>query len=207
MANISIGVSGLDGLQRMQEFLNPQLFAKAQRGGVLYAAKAVPPAVAKGITSAYNIRSSRVKQDISRFSLDPDGTSGTIRFSRRPPTLAQFNPRPGTRGHQPGLGRRMGWGPANPAGRPLTATVLKSQGRKAYVGAFTIAGANGNQLVVRKDSQGKLHAIYGPSIGSIYAGQSAIGQQLRADVEARIRDQYIKGFQRVLDSASRGFGG
>ena len=46
MASVSFQVTGLDQLQRMQAFLAPETFLKAQRGGISYALKAVSPAVA-----------------------------------------------------------------------------------------------------------------------------------------------------------------
>jgi len=205
MAPVSFQVTGLDQLQRMQAFLAPETFLKAQRGGISYALKAVSPAVAKGIGAAYNLKAARIKQDILSAKIDPGGLSATVRFSRRPPTLAAFNPKPGKRGHQPGLGRGMGWGRAKPKGKPLTALVVKGQGRRAYPGAFLATGASGNQLVMRRGPAGQLLAMHGPSIGSIFLGRSSIGPQLRADVQARINEQFIKGFQRVLDSAARGF--
>ena len=205
MASVSFQVTGLDQLQRMQAFLAPETFLKAQRGGISYALKAVSPAVAKGIGAAYNLKAARIKQDILSAKIDPGGLSATVRFSRRPPTLAQFSPKPGKRGHQPGLGRGMGWGRAKPQGKPLTALVVKAQGRRAYPGAFLATGASGNQLVLRRGPVGQLLAMHGPSIGSIFLGRSSIGPQLRMDVEARINEQFIKGFQRVLDSAARGF--
>jgi len=205
MASVSFQVTGLDQPQRMQAFLAPETFLKAQRGGISYALKAVSPAVAKGIGAAYNLKAARIKQDILSAKIDPGGLSATVRFSRRPPTLAAFNPKPGKRGHQPGLGRGMGWGKAKPQGKPLTALVVKGQGRRAYPGAFLATGASGNQLVMRRGPAGQLLAMHGPSIGSIFLGRSSIGPQLRMDVEARINEQFIKGFQRVLDSAARGF--
>jgi len=205
MASVSFQVTGLDQLQRMQAFLAPETFLKAQRGGIGYALKAVSPAVAKGIGAAYNLKAARIKQDVLSAKIDPGGLSATVRFSRRPPTLAAFNPKPGKRGHQPGLGRGMGWGKAKPQGKPLTALVVKGQGRRAYPGAFLATGASGNQLVMRRGPAGQLLAMHGPSIGSIFLGRSSIGPQLRMDVEARINEQFIKGFQRVLDSAARGF--
>jgi hypothetical protein len=205
MASVSFQVTGLDQLQRMQAFLAPETFLKAQRGGISYALKAVSPAVAKGIGAAYNLKAARIKQDILSAKIDPGGLSATVRFSRRPPTLAAFNPKPGKRGHRPGLGRGMGWGKAKPQGKPLTALVVKGQGRRAYPGAFLATGASGNQLVLRRGPAGQLLAMHGPSIGSIFLGRSSIGPQLRMDVEARINEQFTKGFQRVLDSAARGF--
>ena len=206
MAGLTMKLEGLDSLQKMQEFLNPKTFEKAQKGGLTYAAKSVAPAVAKGIGAAYNIKAGRIKQDISSVRIDQDGKTATIRFSRRPPTLGQYGVKPGSRGKQPGLGRGMGWGNAKPAGKPLTAIQLRSTGLVAISGAFQGKGNNGNQLVFRRGADGKLISLYGPSIGSIFLGKSKIGTQLRADVQARIQEQYVTGFQRVIDAVSRGYG-
>jgi hypothetical protein len=202
----TLQINGLEGLQRMSALLGQATIEKAQRSALSYAATAVPPAVAQGITAYYNLPSARVKKDISGVRFSSDGLSATIAFRRRPPTLSQFKPNPGRRGHQPGLGRGLGWGPAKPAGKPLTAAIVRGD-RKPYRNTFIATGNSGNQLVFRRDAEGKLHSVYGPSIGSIFLGESAIGPDLRATVQARISEQYIKGFQRALDSASRGYGG
>jgi hypothetical protein len=205
MAGVTISLTGLDGVQKMQQFLNPSLFEKAQRGGVAYASKAVPPTVAKGIGASYNIAAARIKKDISGIRFASDRQSATIGFSKRPPTLLQFKPTPGTRGRQPGLGRGLGWGPAKPAGKPVRASILRGK-RQAFPGVFLATGASGNQVALRRSSNGGLQSVYGPSIGSIFLGRSAIAPQLQSAVSTRITEQYIKGFQRVLDSAARGYG-
>jgi hypothetical protein len=206
MASLSFSVTGVQDLKRLQAFLDPKLYAKATRGGVTYASKAVPPAVAKGISSNYNIGSTRVKQDISRTQFVDGGQAALIGFSRRPPTLAQFKPNPGSRQPQPGLGRGLGWGRPVKPGKPLTATIIKGKGRQIIPGAFMATGASANRLVLRRTGNGSLQGVYGPSTGSIFLGNSAIGSQLRSDVQARINEQFIKGYQRVLDSAARGYG-
>ena len=206
MAGITMTLEGLSTLQKMQEFLSPKTFEKAQKGGISYAAKSVKPAVSKGIGAAYNITAARIKQDISSVRIEQGGKAATIRFSRRAPTLSQYNVKPGTRGKQPGLGRGLGWGAPKPAGKPLTAIQLRASGRTAIKGAFQATGNSANKLVFRRGSNGKLIGIYGPSIGSIFLGQSKIGTQLRSDVQARIKEQYLNGFQRALDSAARGYG-
>ena len=208
MAGITLQLQGLDQLQRLMELTDPQTFAKAQRAGIAKASGAIKTQVAKGIGEQYNLRAARIKQDISRATIAPDGSSATIRFSRRPPTLTQYGMRPGRRGTgQPGLGRGKGWGkPAKP-GRPLTAVVLRSEGRKAYSGAFVITGASGNQIVVRKDSQGKLHAVYGPSVGSIFLGGGKHALQLQAAAAQLINQEFVKGFEKKLSDIARGYGG
>jgi hypothetical protein len=209
MASFSVSIDGIDQLQKLRLMLNPALYDRAMRGGINYASKAVSTAVAKGIRESYNITSARIKKDISGVRFDPSGQSATIRFSRRPPTLTQYGAKPGTRGSgQPGLGRGKGWGPPAKPGRPLTAMVIRQQGRKPFRNAFMVTGNNANQIVLRRsNTSSRLYSVYGPSIGSIFLGNSAISQKLQADVAIRINDQFIKGFQRVLDSASRGYGG
>lgn len=208
MAGITLKIDGLNQLQKMLEFTDPKNFAKAQRAGVVKATGAIKTQVAKGIAERYNLKSARIKQDISKASIAADGSSATIRFGRRAPTLAQFGMKPGTRGSgQPGLGRGLGWGkPAKP-GRPLTAMVLRADGRKAYTGAFVAIGKGGNQLVVRKDSNGKLRTVYGPSVGSIFLGKGRYALELQATAARLINDEFLKGFQKKLDDIARGYGG
>ena len=205
MASTTFAVAGIEELKRLQSFLDVKLYEKATKGGISYASKAVPPAVAKGISSGYNITSTRVKKDISRVRFADGGQTAVIGFSRRPPTLVQLKPNPGTRQPQPGLGRGLGWGkPAKP-GKPLTATIIKANGRQIIPNAFMATGLNANRLVLRRTSNGQLQGVYGPSTGSIFLGNSAIGEQLRKDVQKRINQQFIKGYERVLDSPVRGF--
>ena len=204
MASISLSLAGIDQLQRLKAFLDPKLYDKALRGGINYGSKAAPPAVAKGITASYSLSAARVKKDISRTQFVDGGQTALIKFSRRPPTLTQFKPKAGTRYPQPGLGQGLGWGKPVKAGKPITAVINRSKGRQAFDGAFFAQGLNSNSLVLRKGSNGRFYGVYGPSVGSMFLGNSAIGPQLRSTVEQRIQEQFIKGFQRVLDSASRG---
>jgi len=207
VANLSLSLSGIDNLQR---FLNPELHLRAVKGGIAYASRSVPPVVSQGIRKSYYLTASRIKQDISGVRFTEQGTTATISFARRPPTLTQYGARPGTRATgQRGLGRGRGWSPPSKPGRPVTATILRSEGRKPVAGAFIATGNNGNTLVLRRSTSkpNKLYAIYGPSIGSIFLRSSAIADQLQSDVQARINEQFIRGFQRVLDSAARGYGG
>lgn len=206
MATTSLAITGAEDLKRLRSFLDVKLYDKATRGGISYASKAVPPAVAKGISSTYNIASTRVKKDISRVRFVDDGQTALIGFSRRPPTLTQFKPNPGTRPQRPGLGRGKGWGKPTKAGKPLSVTIIKGKGRQSIGGVFMANGQNDNRLVLRRTGTGKLPGVYGPSTGSIFLGNSAIGPQLRDDVQKRINEQFVKGYQRVLDSAARGYG-
>lgn len=206
MSLVSVQITGLDELRKMREALSPQLLAKATRAGVRHAAAGVAPKVAKSISERYGIPSRRVRQDVRAVRIAPDGMSATVGFSRRPPTLTQYGAKPGTRGRQPGLGRGLGWGKPVKPGRPLSALIDRSAGRQPIPGAFMVTGNNGNRLTVRRGRGEKLVSLYGPSVGSIFAGGSKIGPVLRAETELLISQRFIAGFQRVLDSAARGYG-
>lgn len=205
MANVTFTVEGVDALRKMQTLFAPAVMQKATAGGIKAASSAVPVAVAKGISAAYNIPSARIKADIRGVRFNSDQTEAVIGFSKRPPTLTQFKPTPGKRAPQRGLGRGKGWAkPTNP-GTPLRAAIVRSQGRQDFRGAFLATGQNGNAIVLRRQGD-KLKGVYGPSIGSIFLGQSKIGPQLKATVEQRIGEQFIKGYDRVLSAAARGYG-
>ena len=210
MASLSFSITGLDQINRLAAAFSPKTIARAQRAGITAASRAVHSAAAQGIASRYGLSSRRARFDIRRPSFSDAGQAVTVPFSRRPPTLTQYGARPGTRATgQRGLGRGLGWSrPAKP-GKPVTALVMRSRGRQPVANAFLATGRAGNQLVLRRSTArpGKLNAIYGPSIGSIFLGKSAIATELQADVQTRINEQFIKGFERVLSSAARGYGG
>jgi len=203
-----LDLKGLDELQKMLQFTDPKNFAKAQRAGLAKASKAVKTQVAKGIGERYNFKAARIKQDISDVRIASDGLSASIKFSSRPATLAQFGMKPGRRGGpQPGLGLGLGWGRPKPAGKPLTAMVIKADGRKSYNGAFVFIGKNGNQVVGRKDKQGNIKGLYGASVGRIFLGKGRYAMELQEKAKLLINDEFIKGFQKKLDDIARGYGG
>ena len=206
MASVRFTITGLDQLQRMAEALSPRTLARAQRAGIAAAGRAVPAAAGRGIAASYGIGSRRARSDIRRPRVEADGSAVTVGFSRRPPTLTQYGARPGTRATgQPGLGRGMGWGKPGRPGRALSALVLRADGRRPVAGAFQITGKGGNRLTVRRGRDGRLQSLYGPSVGSIFAGRSDAGPQLRSDAETAARAAFLKAFQRTLDSAARGY--
>jgi len=208
MAGITIKLEGLSQLQKMVEFTDPKNFAKAQRAGLTKATAAIRTQVAKEIGQRYNIKSARIKQDIKNAYIAPDASFASIRFARTSPTLAQFGMKPGTRATgQPGLGRGMGWGKPTKPGKPLTAMVIRADKRHRYTGAFVFIGKNGNELVGRKDSKGKIHSLYGPSIGSIFLRKGRYADELQATAARLINDEFVKGFEKKLGDIARGYGG
>lgn len=208
MTTIRAGIQGLGTIRGLQRALEPERFARALKGAIAYASKAVPPAVAKGISANYAISSARVKKDIDKARVSADGSEASIAFSRRPPTLVQYQARAGSRGRQPGLGQGLGWGPATTPGRPLTALLLRAGGRQEFRRAFLITGRGGNRVAVERktrDRRSKLQGVPGPSIGSIFLGQGQLSEELQASVNTRVQEQFEKGFDRVWSAAARGF--
>lgn len=198
---LDLQLTGVEDLLKLKAFTDPKLYEKALQGGLKYASGSVPTAAAKSIRQEYTIPSARVKQDIKGPFIR--GDEATLIFSRKPPTLVQFGFNPGKRGGpQPGLGQGKGWGKPKPKGKPASAKILRAGARLSYPNTFLAKGLPFTRL-----KTGKLKVEHGPSTGSIFLGRSQFGDQFRAEVQARMNEQFIKGVQRVLDSAARGYGG
>ena len=200
----SLELSGMNSFDPLLEFTNPKLYAKAVKGGIRYAAKAGVVQAAKSVGQRYSLKAARIKEDIRVSSITAD--QATLIFKRRPPTLNQFGLSPGKRGGpQPGLGYAKGWGKPKPKGRPITARIFRDGQRQKYPGTFLITGVNGATIPVRSVN-GRLKAVYGPSIGSDIFGRGRYAGVIQAELSQRINEQFITGMQRVLDSAAKGYG-
>ena len=200
MAGITIDLQ-LSGLEPLQNITDPKLLAKALKGGISYAAKAGKTQAAKSVASRYTIKSARIKQDIKGPFIY--GDTATLLFSRRGPTLNQFSLTPGRRGGpQPGLGRGMGWGKPSPKGKPVTAKILKEGQRQTYRGLFMVNGLPMRYIRAKN----KFEVAYGPSIAGDIFGTGRYATVIKAEMAARMNEQFVTGMQRVLDSAARGYG-
>ena len=187
---VDLQLTGTNSLDPMLELTNPKLFAKALKGGVNYAAKAGATQAGKSVSARYNIKSSRVKADIRGPYVR--GDQAVIFFSRRPPSALQYG------------GRDNGKG--------LSISVFKGQ-RVFIPRAFIMkpgprAGAKAGKPWQRitADSRSKLRFVYGPSIGSVIFGTGRHATAIKAELTTRMNEQFIKGVERVLNSASRGYG-
>jgi hypothetical protein len=200
MANnlrLDVQITGAQDLLKMQDFLNPKTLAKAQRGGISYAAKAAKVAVAKEVTARYALKSARVKQDVGIPRFAPDGTSATIAISRKPITGLSYGARAVSSGVSLAIFR--GQRSIEP-----TAFMQSTGGRLMPFRATSKRRYRGDSG--RPKPRRGLDLVVGPSIGAIFAGDSRFGPELRAKVQTRINEQFIKGMQRVIDSAARGYG-
>ena len=210
MAVITLKIEGLSQLQKMLEFTDPKLYERASRSALAGAAKSATKQAGKSISQRYNLKSARIKEDITLASIRSD--QATLIFASRPPTINQFGYKPGTKASgQPGLGRGLGWGkPAKP-GTAGSAMIFKGQ-RVKYPTTFMGMSSGGVMLPFRvgkgytRTGKRKLLVAYGPSIARIW-DSGKFGSAIRDEVEAEIMRSYITNFQRVLDSAARGYGG
>lgn len=189
--SVSFDISGLDSLRRMQTFLAPDLLEKASKGGMSYAGKAAVTAAAKEVRSRYNIPSARVKQDIAGPRISQGGQVATLTFSRKPPSALSYG------GKDTGKGLRM--------------KVLRGGALQSVTGGFIAkTGKLAGKPFVRTDkprgTTGALKFVSGPSIGSLFLRQGDQASVMQAAVQARINEQFLKGFDRVLGAAARGFG-
>jgi hypothetical protein len=82
----------------------------------------------------------------------------------------------------------------------LPAQILKAGTRVSYPNTFLAKG-----LPFTRTSR-KLRVEHGPSTGSLFLGQSQYGDAIRDEVLTRMNEQLMKGIERALDSAARGYG-
>jgi hypothetical protein len=194
---LDIDISGIEELKRLNLFLDRKTIDKALLAGTRYAGKATPPAAAQQIVRRYNIKSARVKQDIRGPYVRGgfENPEARIFFARRPPSAVQWG----------GVDQDM-------PGKGLSVKILKAKPRIQVARGFMRRAPGGGFRVppqpFRRTTKNRypLAYVYGPSIGSIFAGDSAHGEEIRDAVGKRIEEQYIKGIERALGAAARGFG-
>jgi hypothetical protein len=187
---LDVQITGARDLLKLQHFCDPDLIAKATRGGITYAGKAAKVAVAKEVRSNYNIAAARVKQDVAGPRFSQGGQVATLYLSTKPPSALQYG------------------GKDN--GKGLTMKVFRGGKAERIEGGFIaktgkMAGKPFRRTGKPRGTRRSLVFVSGPSIGKIFEGDSKFGPAMRAAVEIRINEQFIKGMQRVLDSAARGF--
>lgn len=193
---LDVQITGAQDLLKMQHFLDSKLLEKATRGGIKYATSAAKVAIAKEVTARYSLKSARVKQDVGAPRFSGDGTSATITVSRKPITALSY----GARAVSDGVSLAIFRGPRS---IDRTAFMQTTGGRLMPFRATSKRRYRGDSD--RNKPRRGLDLVVGPSIGSIFAGDSRFGPELRAKVQIRINEQFIKGMQRVLDSAARGY--
>ena len=197
MGNLRLNVEleGARELSRMAAFLSPKLFDRALAGGVKYASAAAAPAISKAARAPgrYNIAAGAVRDDVGKPRFFDRGTTATIAISRQPRTVRQFGGRQTTRGYSFAIikGERQSF-------------------RRGFVGRGPVAGLPMQR--VRPGSEAKaaggrspIRVVHGPSVGSLFLGDSRFGNAMKKEVEERMSIQFIKGVKRELGRATRGY--
>lgn len=186
---LDVQITGADQLLKLQDFLDPANIRNATAGGIKYAASGGKTAVAKEIRAHYNIASARVKQDVGGPRFSQGGQVATLYLSRKPPSALQYG--------------------GKDTGKGLTMKVFKSEKPQRVTRGFIAKTGKLEGKPFRRissQSRSEIAFVSGPSVGSVFAGDSRYGSQMQAVVNARINEQFIKGMQRALDSAARGYG-
>jgi hypothetical protein len=191
---LRIDLDGEQKLSGMMALLSPATFDRALKGGTQYAAKATPPAISKAVGARYNWKARDIKSDTRGPRFSEGGRVATITLSRRARTAAVFGGRQTPRGY--------------------TFTVVRGE-RQTFRRGFVARGKQGQMLPFQRTRAGSearaaggrspIDVIHGPSLGSVFAGNSRFGDVMRREVEDRMRKQFIVGIDRELKRASRGF--
>jgi hypothetical protein len=196
MAMIDIDVSGLSAMQKL---LDPSQFRKDVAAGLKYAIPTAKRTAAKEIGTKYAIPAARIKQDIKSIKYDDEGI--TFTFNRNPPSLRSY-------GGKPIKARTTKKGTGVPVG--IKYRVFKgSGGTQKRDDAFwlQVGGLPFPGLPFRRKGPGSsgLIVLRGPSIGSIFTGKSAFGEQIRKATTEAVQVQFIKGVERAQSRRARGF--
>ena len=184
--SLQINLDGKEKLSAMQAFLAPATFERALKGGTQFAAKATPPAVAKSVGARYTWKAGDIKGDIKGPRFSDGGTTATLRLSRRPRTAAAFGGRQNRRGY--------------------SFAIFRGQ-RETFRRGFLAPGKQGTLLPFYRKGKARypIDVIHGPSLGSVFLGDSKYGTVMKKEVEARMAQQFMKGIERELGRKQRGF--
>ena len=184
--NLTIDLDGQKKLTRLQSVFTPALFDRAIKGGLQYAVRATPPAIAKAVGARYSMKARDIKGDISTPRFTDGGTTAIIRLSRRPRTAAAFGGRQTRRGY--------------------SFAVVKGE-RQLFRRGFLAPGKQGIMLPFYRKGKERypIDVIHGVSLGSVFGGDSRFGQVMQQEVEQRMSQQFMVGIDRELKRAARGF--
>jgi hypothetical protein len=190
---LQINLDGQEKLSAMTALLSPATFERALKGGTQYAAKATPPAVAKAVGARYTWRAEDIKGsaskgtkgDIKGPTFSDGGTTATLRLSRRARTAAVFGGRPA---------------------RGYSFAIYRGQ-RETFRRGFLAPGKQDTLLPFYREDKARypIDVIHGPSLGSVFLGNSRYGTVMQKEVETRMAEQFIKGIERELNRKQRGF--
>jgi hypothetical protein len=189
--SITIDSKGLDTAKAV---FDPKNYRKAVAAGLRYAGSGFNREAAKQIGARYALPAARIKKDIQKPRLTDSEISVT--FRRRGPTLRAYGAKP-------------------LRGGGMSYQVFKEGGRQTSQNVFFMPAKmkNGDDtysdvlLPFRRLGAGRsnITALFGPSVGSIFARNSLYGEQVRTETVKVVQVQFIKGIDRELARRMRGF--
>jgi hypothetical protein len=184
------------GLDNMKAILNPVGFTKTVNAGLRYASQGFNREAAKQIGTYYSLPARRITKDI----LKPRITDGeiSVTFKRRGPTLRAYGAKPIRGGGMSFQVFKDGGRQTRPPGSTFWIPAKMKNGDETYTDVL---------LPFRRLGPGRTNitALFGPSIGSIFARDSQYGEQIRKPTIERTQTQFIKGIERELSRQARGY--
>jgi hypothetical protein len=189
-------------LQQIKNLVDPAQYKKIMGKGSRVAANSVKVSAAKAISSKYGITSARIKQDIKGPYVKSDDRYIVVEiyFARVGPSGMRYSPRQSKNG----LTLRIFKGEKTRIANGFIQTTRKGQ-------KFTFKTNNSRPYKPdlasgRKKSRKGLDAVYGPSTGSIFLGNSKFGDTLRKEVEDRLVERFEYGITKAYTDFIRGYG-
>ena len=191
MANtkLELTLHGEEKLTLMRQLLDPTTFNRGMRAGITYAAKAVPPAIAKQVGQFYSLKAARIKAAVLKPRFHSGGLGVSIPVSRRAPTAFSYGGK-----YTPGKG--------------VSVAFIKGD-RKVYPKGFVLnipsKDGEANQVPFMRVGKARkdIKVISGPSVGSEVLGSGRFAAQIKAAVTDRVTQQFMAGIERELDRIAR----
>jgi hypothetical protein len=173
-----------EGLTLLKQWTDPKLYERAAKAGLRNASRGVKTLAGKEISARYNLKSSRVKDDIRGPRFIAGDFAVEFSFARKAPTLSG------------------GYGFAD-RGKGLTGRVFRGGARSRVARGFQIASERGSAFALgwrRVNRKGRLpiEVVHGPSVGSIALGEGRFADDLQQAMGDRAMEQYVKGAQNYL---------
>jgi hypothetical protein len=188
-------------LHDIEQLLQPSQYKKILGKGSRVAAQSVKTSAAKSISSKYGIASARIKQDIRGPYVKSDDRHIIVEiyFARVGPSGMRYNPKQ----TKSGLTLRIFKGEKTTIPNGLIQTTKKGQ-------RFTFKTSQSRPYrpdlaTNRRKSRKGLDAVYGPSTGSIFLGQSRFGDLLRQQVEDRTAERFQAGVAKAFRDFIKGY--
>ena len=204
MSSLNVSVSfETKGLARLMAFTDIAAYDRIVKRTLPYVARAARTKAGQEISGRYGLKSSRVKQDIGGIRMAPGGGEAVIPFNRKPPTIhaysASFTAARTANTQSSGARGVTSW------------TIYKGERNRSSHVFWRMA--NGRILPFISSKHGGsnqkyyngIRVLYGPSIGSIFAGDSRFGDAIRTAVSDRMGEAFDVGIAREIKKIASGF--